>query len=1030
MKRLLGILMLLLLALPASATTYYADISVGTSGDGSVGSPWKTIPDVIAGLDALPGNGDGDTVQFASGDYGYIDHAFWRTARVTGITLAAAPGATVYFSNNGNNYVIDLDCTVSTDTKITFNGIRIWCDNISPLPESDGYENYVVLGTLISNANGNQFIDCDIKGPPFRFLCQVLIQVSATSDGTVFSGCNIHHVGSVLVELKGTDDSNLLGDVTFLNCQITHAGRGNNIRCLGFMGGAYLVDRCLLADNTESWSGQNVPSNEPYVPWDEDAANYYHPGSSLSIRPCADDADYAHIYAFWDSFTIRRSIFIHGGMSAQPFYTYPGTGLPHGMTIESCILVGGSIKFHGLCPTVASPIKFLNNLSIAAEKYAYDDGLKRTEVWMRYDYSYQITVAEDAVGSYANIFHYNNVFRSQTAAAGGNFPTTQLDFTSDHNIYYACGGNVVANYAKWAGADDIWCVQNISGIVGNPNFMGDIGYDGTTAAYVYATHGVPDFFTDCNELVNRHDWTLANNNIHLTTDINPRTHGDLALASAYTIGGFDEDGYIQAGVGRVIGPGTCSVGPFEGADTLGYPLRPMLLSPCDGLIAQPLEKQLSWVYGIGAATYNVYIGTNEALVAARDASTLLGNTANLTYDPVPGAGVLAEATTYYWVVDSVSTAATVGKGWVHQFTTDDLPDPPGAASGFSPANLASDVAVAATVSWTNGSDTTSNDVYFSIDQDLVTLRDSSVKVVDDTLATSYDPPGSLAYSNFYYYRIVSRNDQGDVESDVYCFSTVALPSGTKYVISSRPPTPTNTFSGDANCKAVWNFESADLAGDSLSGMIDLTPVSDPSADTSAGDYKQGASSVYLDGDDRYTIAEAELPAGFPAKVGDATRDLSIACWFKIDTPPAVNESGNIIVKGDGDGVHCWALAVFRDAAQMVLRFKIGYNGGSSWKTVTVASPALSIGVWYHVVATWDNSETTWNTYTYAANSGATTHMGPTSTATAMSTPESSPVDIGILYTTWTYCGWLDELCVFSDVLTEAEAAKIVTGTYP
>jgi hypothetical protein len=91
--------------------------------------------------------------------------------------------------------------------------------------------------------------------------------------------------------------------------------------------------------------------------------------------------------------------------------------------------------------------------------------------------------------------------------------------------------------------------------------------------------------------------------------------------------------------------------------------------PPDGFIYVAPKMILRWTKGLGAATHNVYFGTDETRVT--DANNkpgvwpeFKGNQPGTTYDP-PGA--LSYDKTYYWRVDEVNT--TTYKGDVWDFTT-------------------------------------------------------------------------------------------------------------------------------------------------------------------------------------------------------------------------------------------------------------------------------------------------------------------------------------------------------------------------
>jgi hypothetical protein len=90
--------------------------------------------------------------------------------------------------------------------------------------------------------------------------------------------------------------------------------------------------------------------------------------------------------------------------------------------------------------------------------------------------------------------------------------------------------------------------------------------------------------------------------------------------------------------------------------------------PCDGAVFVDPDADLTWIAGYGAATHDVYLGTNQAAVldATVASPEFQANLAATSYDP----GTLAKSATYYWRVDEVSAdGAAVQKGGVWHFST-------------------------------------------------------------------------------------------------------------------------------------------------------------------------------------------------------------------------------------------------------------------------------------------------------------------------------------------------------------------------
>lgn len=94
-------------------------------------------------------------------------------------------------------------------------------------------------------------------------------------------------------------------------------------------------------------------------------------------------------------------------------------------------------------------------------------------------------------------------------------------------------------------------------------------------------------------------------------------------------------------------------------------------TPADGAVFVDPDVDLSWIAGYGAATHDVYLGTNQTAVqdATVTSPQFQGSVPATSYDP----GTLARSATYYWRIDEVSAdGATVQKGSVWRFST--VPD--------------------------------------------------------------------------------------------------------------------------------------------------------------------------------------------------------------------------------------------------------------------------------------------------------------------------------------------------------------------
>jgi hypothetical protein len=96
-----------------------------------------------------------------------------------------------------------------------------------------------------------------------------------------------------------------------------------------------------------------------------------------------------------------------------------------------------------------------------------------------------------------------------------------------------------------------------------------------------------------------------------------------------------------------------------------FPVKATEPNPEDGMTFVMLEPDLSWKAGNGAVSHDVYVGTDEAAVAAGDPNVLLGSVGEAHYHLT----TLELETTYYWRIDEVDALGAVVPGDVWSFTT-------------------------------------------------------------------------------------------------------------------------------------------------------------------------------------------------------------------------------------------------------------------------------------------------------------------------------------------------------------------------
>jgi len=177
-------------------------------------------------------------------------------------------------------------------------------------------------------------------------------------------------------------------------------------------------------------------------------------------------------------------------------------------------------------------------------------------------------------------------------------------------------------------------------------------------------------------------------------------------------------------------------------------------SPADSATAISIDADLSWTAGSGSTSSDVYFGTDST----PDAGEFQGNQTATTYEP----GTMSYSTTYYWRIDEINAQGTT-TGNVWSFTTEAAPPLPGQASNPSPADSATDVSIAADLSWTAGSNSTSHDVYFG--------TSSPGTFQGNQTAVTFDP-GTMDNDTTYYWRIDEINTSGTTTGIVWSFTTV------------------------------------------------------------------------------------------------------------------------------------------------------------------------------------------------------------------------------------------------------------------
>lgn len=235
---------------------------------------------------------------------------------------------------------------------------------------------------------------------------------------------------------------------------------------------------------------------------------------------------------------------------------------------------------------------------------------------------------------------------------------------------------------------------------------------------------------------------------------------------------------------------------------------------------------------------------------------------------------------------------------------------------------------------------------------------------------------------------------------------------------------------DANCVALWKFESGALTADSGSlGTNTLTAVNTPVAD--AVNFKQGAASCDFESGDKdyFKITDAALSAGFPGKSGGHAEDFSITFWLKWESLPGAGSTKYVISKYQGGG----SFTVFMTntgGGSPQTRIALNTNVGANYYTLTHTLD-MATGKWYHVGAICDHG--------VANGSFIRVYDADTDTATTKTGTMSMSVGTNLLTigtrsdplesSDFMFDGLIDEMAVLNRALTADEVDQIRSGTY-
>ena len=235
---------------------------------------------------------------------------------------------------------------------------------------------------------------------------------------------------------------------------------------------------------------------------------------------------------------------------------------------------------------------------------------------------------------------------------------------------------------------------------------------------------------------------------------------------------------------------------------------------------------------------------------------------------------------------------------------------------------------------------------------------------------------------------------------------------------------------DTNCRAWWRMETGAITTDSSGESNTLSDYGSVAVDGTY--YKEGSYSAdFTAGASQYLYrADADLSSDFPLKSGDATKDISIAFWFRPDDMPGASATDYIWAKYD-TGNDKRSVAVVLNNSSGVYKFAAfcGHTSGTASEIIWFGTVCV-VDVWYHITFTHEGSSGNYRLRIWDDNASDQLGSDVTGTLANALTVSDAEVDIGTRadHTNFTD-GYIDDVLVFDDVLTVGEIDQIRAQTY-
>lgn len=357
--------------------------------------------------------------------------------------------------------------------------------------------------------------------------------------------------------------------------------------------------------------------------------------------------------------------------------------------------------------------------------------------------------------------------RYKTLTLRGNTHIKNLasvrNFQISDNGVITIEAGATAEHTRWtrigAGSPGI---MNVLGTYLSGTERIDIGFDGLSAAGsmlniyeggLFQSDGGSVFNIYDGSMINIYGGTLKKYGNYIDSE-DHLNFGDLIAqnkilfptpGSSYTLE-YDADGYTYLTV-TVTSKAAMEI-PTDGSSNVGPDIK------------------LEWQSGQGAASHDVYFGTDYNLVSSATTNDpeYKGNKP-LGEEFYQGTALLASGQTYYWRIDEIPANGSPVTGDIWSFTVGD-----GQAGNPSPQDEQTSVTNEVDLQWDSGIDTGTHDIYIGTNyNDVLNATTVSTEYVDNTPGTSYLV--NLNGGTTYFWRIDCVDALGTFTGDVWQFTT-------------------------------------------------------------------------------------------------------------------------------------------------------------------------------------------------------------------------------------------------------------------